>query len=335
MLRYATPLVVRGDRRHVLASARGVVNIGLEGMMLMGAFFGDLGRRRSPARGRSGSRSRSLAGAAAGAASTRSSAIHLRADQIVGGTAINFLALGITGYLFVDDLRAAGHADRHVDRSRTSTSASSSDIPGDRQLPGRRLRPPEPDDLARASCSSSSYCRHLQDADRPAHPRGRRAPARGGHGRDQRLRDPLRRGHPLGHARGRSAARTSRSASSNSFNENMTAGRGFIALAALIFGNWRPFGACGRVPPLRLLERARATACQTYSTSAVDALPGAAVRAHADRRRRRDRPLDPAGRRLAARTSSSSVRPARVRRRVGVARSPDSRVSSRSPSPST
>ena len=29
-------------------------------------------------------------------------AIHLRADQIVGGTAINFLALGITGYLFID-----------------------------------------------------------------------------------------------------------------------------------------------------------------------------------------------------------------------------------------
>ena len=39
--------------------------------------------------------------------------IHLRADQIVGGTAINFLALGVTGYLFIDIYGAEGTPDRH------------------------------------------------------------------------------------------------------------------------------------------------------------------------------------------------------------------------------
>ena len=37
----------------------------------------------------------------------------------------------------------------------------------------------------------------------------------------------------------------------------MTAGRGFIALAALIFGNWRPFGAFGGRAAVRLLDGAR------------------------------------------------------------------------------
>ena len=76
----------------------GVVNIGLEGMMLMGAFWGVYGADKGGTW---------VVGLLVGMASGgilalvyAYFAIHLRADQIVGGTAVNFLALGITGYFF-------------------------------------------------------------------------------------------------------------------------------------------------------------------------------------------------------------------------------------------
>ena len=99
MLRYATPLAFAAIGG-IFSERSGVVNIGLEGMMLSGAFFGILGadKLNSWELGL-------LCAAVSGAAFALVHAffaIHLRADQIVGGIAINFLALGITGYFFID-----------------------------------------------------------------------------------------------------------------------------------------------------------------------------------------------------------------------------------------
>jgi len=108
MLRYATPLTF-GALGGIVSERSGVVNIGLEGMMLMGAFFAIFGSDLT------GSWLLGLLiGMAAGGALALVHAvfaIRLRADQIVSGTAINLLALGITGYVFLDHYGDQGTPD--------------------------------------------------------------------------------------------------------------------------------------------------------------------------------------------------------------------------------
>jgi general nucleoside transport system permease protein len=98
-LQYATPLTF-GALGGLMSERAGVVNIGLEGMMLTGAFFGIMSADKT------GSWELGLVGAAFFAAMLALVhaifAIHLRADQIVSGTAINILATGITAFAFQD-----------------------------------------------------------------------------------------------------------------------------------------------------------------------------------------------------------------------------------------
>jgi general nucleoside transport system permease protein len=98
-LQYATPLTF-GALGGLISERAGVVNIGLEGMMLTGAFFGIWSADKT------GSWELGLVGAAFFAAMLALVhaifAIHLRADQIVSGTAINILATGITAFAFQD-----------------------------------------------------------------------------------------------------------------------------------------------------------------------------------------------------------------------------------------
>ena len=115
-LRYATPLTF-GALGGLFSERSGVINIALEGMMLIGAFFGAWGADITGLVDRRASSSR-WSRARSSALIHALFAVTLRADQIVSGTALNLLAVGITGYLYVDIYGDDGHARQPAGRAR-------------------------------------------------------------------------------------------------------------------------------------------------------------------------------------------------------------------------
>jgi general nucleoside transport system permease protein len=234
MLRFATPLIF-GAMGGILSERSGVINIGLEGMMLMGAFFGIFGADVL------GSWFLGiLVGVASGALMGLIHAvvsIHLRADQVVSGTAINILALGITGYVFIYHYGDQGTPGA-VPRVPNVTLPLIEDIPFVGEAIGRLnlltwaallLVPILTVYLFRTR--GGLRLRSVGEKPRAADTVGL----------------PVIRTRYLAViASGALAALGGvylSIALLGSFSENMTAGRGFIALAAVIFGSWRPFGA--------------------------------------------------------------------------------------------
>jgi general nucleoside transport system permease protein len=236
MLVFATPLTFAAIGG-MFSERSGVVNIGLEGMMLMGAFWGIWGADKS------GSWVWGvLIGMAAGGLLALVHAffsIHLRADQIVGGTAVNFLALGITGYFFVQLY--------HGENIPTGVS----------QIPDVKLASESSDSFFANSFGHLNLMIWVAILLVPLSyvvmfktPIGLRIRACGEHPRAAETVGInvylVRYGSVV--LSGVLAAMGGAFLTVgylNTFNENVTAGRGFIALAALIFGNWRPFGAFG------------------------------------------------------------------------------------------
>ncbi len=234
MLRYATPLIF-GAMGGILSERSGVINIGLEGMMLIGAFFGIFGSDLL------GSWFLGVVvGVAAGALIGLVHAfvsIQLRADQVVSGTGINFLAIGITGYIFIYHYGDQG-TPSDISRAPNVTLPLVEDIPFIGEAIGQM------NVLTWAALLLvpilSVYLFRTRGGLRLRSV-----------GEKPRAADSL--GLPV--LRTRYLAVTASGALAalggvflsigllGSFNEQMTAGRGFIALAAVIFGSWRPFGA--------------------------------------------------------------------------------------------
>jgi ABC-type uncharacterized transport system permease subunit len=232
MLRYATPLTFAA-LGGLVSERSGVVNIALEGMMLMGAFFAAYGADKTGT-WVGGILIGVLAGMAL-AALHAIFAVSLRSDQIVVGTGLNFLALGLTGYMYVDTYGAEGTPDNLPSVPEINLPTDSLGFIGEaisqlnllvwgsllavvlvwlvvfRTRLGLRLRSVGENPKAAETVGIGVF----------------------------RIR------YAAVIASGGLAALGGAFLSIgfvHSFSQNMTAGRGFIALAALIFGRWRPGG---------------------------------------------------------------------------------------------
>jgi simple sugar transport system permease protein len=233
-LTFTTPLIFAA-LGGIISERSGVVNIGLEGMMLMGCYFGIFGADicSSWVLG-------ALIGMAAGALTGLVHAyfsLHLRANQVVSGTAINLLAVGLTGFLFVS---------HYGDNGSPGTLPQVPNI----TLPGIDHVAFFDDAIGKTSVltwvglllvpviwwflfrtRAGLRLRAIGEQPRAASTVGLKVIA-------TRYAAVIASG-ALAALGGVYLA----DGFDGSFNFDMTDGRGFIALAAVIFGKWNPFGA--------------------------------------------------------------------------------------------
>jgi ABC-type uncharacterized transport system permease subunit len=211
----------------VISERSGLIALGLEGYMLGGAFCGALASYYS------GSPWIGLLGAAGGgvvlALLYAVTAIRFRADQVVVGIAINLLVIGLTRFF----LRLAFHS-----------SANSPRVPGfGAEQSGTGFMSLAVNPLIWLGLLTVAFVAWLLYRT----PFGLRVRAVGEH-----PAAAVSVGIPVGRVRYMSAAISGALAGlggaylaldQHAFSAEMTAGRGFIALAAVIFGRWDPLRA--------------------------------------------------------------------------------------------
>lgn len=229
----ATPILLAA-LGELLVERTGILNIGLEGFMLCGAFAAAVAASssESPAVG-------VLTGALAGTAMAGAFAIAvvgLAADQIIVGAAVNLLALGATGALYRELFGQTGAA-------LVLPALEATPVPFLSDLPvlGRALFAQNPlVYLAWAGTGATAFVLYRTGF-------GLRLRALGDHPlAAASLGISVRRHRALvvlvaGALAGLAGA-TLVLATARTFVEGITAGRGFIALAVVVFARWTPLG---------------------------------------------------------------------------------------------
>ena len=231
-LRVATPLTL-GALSGLFCERSGVVNIAIEGMMLMGAFcayvvgvltgelwLGILG---------------AILGAALLAALHAALSITFKTDQIISGTVINILAVGLTTFF----------ADQYFSREAPSGGRIAPwSIPGLSEIPvfGRLFVQQPVVWFALILVAVTQFVIYftrwgLRTRAVGEHPRA--ADTVGVNVYFMRYANVIIGGAIAGLAGSYFIVEVAQ------FSPGMTVGRGFIALAALIFGKWTPLGAWG------------------------------------------------------------------------------------------
>ena len=231
-IRTATPLALAA-LGEVLVERTGLINIGLEGAILAGAFgalvgatAGGLGMGYAAAVG---------AGLIVGALFALC-VVALKADQIITGTALTLLGVGTTGTLYRAMYGSTGAA-------LTLPTSTPLPIPGLAAIPwvGAALfaQPPVTYFVYLLAPALAWWLGHTHAglALRAIGERPDAAEAAGVRVNRMRVLAVL-----AGGALGGLAGGTLVLAQAGTFAENMSAGRGFIAIAIVVLGRWRPIG---------------------------------------------------------------------------------------------
>ena len=226
-LRQSTPLVL-GALCGIFGERSGVINIGIEGQMLMAAFVGFLTNVYTG----------NLALAVAAGVTTGAlmglflafMSVTLKMDQIIGGTVLNILAFGLTGYFYTAGLTTSG-------KLLPVPLGPLADIP----LVGPVLfNNPPLTYLTLLLVALAHYVIYFTrwGLRMGEHPRA--ADTVGINVFWMRYANVM-----IGGAFAGLAGAYLTLEAVGSFERNMTNGRGFLALAVMIFGKWNPLGAWG------------------------------------------------------------------------------------------